>query len=83
MIRLIIYIFLGYLIYRVGKSWFRSLESGNYPDEDASSLKETELVQDPECGTYFLKQRGVSAHIGGQTLFFCSNACRDKYLGKH
>jgi hypothetical protein len=83
MMRLIIYIFLGYLIYRVCKSWFRSVESRNDRDEDATSLKEAELVRDPECGTYFLKQRGVSTQIGGQTLLFCSKACRDKYLAKH
>jgi hypothetical protein len=81
MIRVIIYIFLGYLAYRLGKSWLRSfVPPDDKPEQQAS--REAELIQDPQCGTYFLRQRGVPARISDETLYFCSEACRDKYLRK-
>lgn len=33
------------------------------------------MVQDPVCRTYVPKESAVSARIGGQTYFFCSQDC--------
>ena len=33
------------------------------------------MVQDPVCRTYVPKGSAVSAQIGGQTYFFCSQDC--------
>jgi YHS domain-containing protein len=38
-----------------------------------------ELRKDPVCGTYVSADTSVTKRIGGQTLHFCSPACRDKY----
>jgi hypothetical protein len=81
MIRAIIFMFLGYLAYRLAKSWLRSFVAPDR-DTDEQNPQEAELIQDPQCGTYFLRQRGVPARIDGETLFFCSEGCRDKYLRK-
>ena len=40
----------------------------------------TKMVQDPVCGTYVVPGKAVTASRGGQTQFFCSEACRQKYL---
>ena len=79
--RALIFIILGYLAYRLVKSWLRSFVP---PDDEPEQTEsgETELIQDPECGTYFLRQRGVPARINGETLYFCSETCRNKYLQK-
>jgi uncharacterized protein len=82
MIRIIIYIFLGYLAYRLCKSWLRSFAPHDQ-DSEENSPQEADLVQDVQCGTYFLRQRGVPAKINGETLYFCSEACRDRYLQEH
>ena len=37
------------------------------------------LVRDPECGTYVLESHAVRLKTTGETLFFCSPACRDAY----
>lgn len=82
MIRLLFYGILIYLVYQLGKSWFRSL-SGRRPEDEASiNQREADLIQDPHCGTYFLKQRGVPADVDGEVRYFCSKACRDAYLAK-
>jgi YHS domain-containing protein len=39
----------------------------------------TILHKDPVCGTYVSEAVAVALKQGGQTLWFCSEACRDKY----
>ena len=80
MIRLLFYGILIYLAYRLLKPWIASLSSSDpaYPENHPSS-KEADLIR----GTYFLKQRGVEARIGGKSIYFCSEACREKYLLSH
>ena len=38
-----------------------------------------ELKKDPVCGTYVSADASVTKRINGETVFFCSPACRDKY----
>ena len=38
-----------------------------------------QMVRDPVCGTFLLPDRAVTIADGSTRLFFCSNACRDKY----
>ncbi len=38
-----------------------------------------ELKRDPVCGTYVLAENAVTRTVGGNTFYFCSEACRDKY----
>jgi len=38
-----------------------------------------ELKKDPVCGTYVSADTSVTKRINGQTVHFCSSACRDKY----
>jgi YHS domain-containing protein len=38
-----------------------------------------QMAKDPVCGTYVVPERAVSVTVGRQTVYFCSNACRDKY----
>lgn len=40
-----------------------------------------ELKKDPACGTYIAAATSLKETVGGQTFYFCSKACRDKYVG--
>lgn len=77
-IRLLFYILVFYVIYRLVKSRMRRWISGS--EEREIQGTEAELTRDPQCGTYFLKRRGVSAVVRGETIYFCSERCRDAYL---
>jgi YHS domain-containing protein len=79
MIRLILYGILIYFGYRIVKPWIVSFMKSS-EDNAVPSSGDTELIRDPQCGTYFLRQRGVEARIGGKRIYFCSEECRDKYL---
>jgi YHS domain-containing protein len=41
-----------------------------------------QMVRDPICGTYVVPERAVSVRDGRQAVYFCSEACRDKYRAK-
>jgi uncharacterized protein len=38
-----------------------------------------ELRRDPVCGTYIPETTAIQLKVRGETLYFCSAACRDKY----
>ena len=38
-----------------------------------------QMVRDPQCGTFLVPTRGVSADIRGARHIFCSAACRDAF----
>jgi YHS domain-containing protein len=42
-----------------------------------------ELVQDPECGVYVVKDKALVARIDGKDVHFCSERCRDKRSEEH
>ena len=81
MIRLLIYVLIIYFGYRLVKRFIGSVLIPQDKHEEVQ--QDTELIADPQCGTYFLKQSGVKAEIQGETVYFCSPACRDAYLLEH
>jgi YHS domain-containing protein len=41
------------------------------------------LVKDPICGTYVVRDKAIAARSGGDTLWFCSERCRDAWRSSH
>ncbi|MGA3025969.1 MAG: hypothetical protein ABSF98_14460 [Bryobacteraceae bacterium] len=39
-----------------------------------------ELKRDPVCGTYIATSTSLKHMAGSETVYFCSAACRDKFL---
>jgi YHS domain-containing protein len=73
------------LILWLVRSIFRSIFGGNSrvvarPPQPAPPVSPGgELKKDPVCGTYVSSQISVTKRINGETVHFCSPACRDKY----
>ena len=38
-----------------------------------------ELKKDPVCGTFISTSTALQKKAGGETYYFCSTACRDKF----
>jgi len=77
MIRFIILLILGYLLYRALKGIFggsRKVQKGVTPNGVID-----EMVQDPFCKTYVPMRESVKKTIGGQRFFFCSQECADRF----
>ena len=79
--RLAILSFLFYILYRliVGglrkKSVARRKSDKNLPKHDT-------LVEDPVCHTYVPQKQALTIEEKDKTVYFCSAACRDKYLAE-
>jgi len=84
MIRLLIYAMLVYLVYRLVKAWGPSLfKSEDGQEQGVVSHQSTELMKDPQCGTYFLKRDGVEVEIEGKRVHFCSHDCLEAFKKTH
>ncbi|MPZ18990.1 MAG: YHS domain-containing protein [Luteitalea sp.] len=44
-----------------------------------SSPTSAALARDPVCGTHVLPERAVALQSGGETKYFCSEACRQAW----
>jgi YHS domain-containing protein len=40
-----------------------------------------ELKKDPVCGTFISTSTAIQKRVGGETYYFCSPECRDKFKG--
>ncbi|HOV85419.1 MAG TPA: hypothetical protein PLM79_03595 [Syntrophobacteraceae bacterium] len=75
---ILLLLFIGYRIFKRFSSPGKQVPFGWGDRREGTG--DAELVQDPQCGTYFLPGSGVSARIDGRKLTFCSEQCRDDYL---
>jgi len=82
--RLLILLGLIYLCYRALKSW---MTQSGLSQKTVSSEKVQEIddvmIKDPLCEIYFPKKDGVHLRSDGKDLYFCSKACRDKFVNLH
>lgn len=47
------------------------------------SVSDDVMIKDPYCGVYFPQRDGISLKKGSETLYFCSDQCRDEYKKSH
>jgi YHS domain-containing protein len=85
LVRLLIYLVIGVLIYRAAKSWFGGNGKRQVGGADRGLQRADDaLVQDPQCGVYLTRRDGVPLDTGGETLYFCSESCKQQFLAdKH
>lgn len=80
--RFFIYAILAWIAYflvkRAAKAFFEPQNN-----QHAGPPSDTEMIQDPQCGAYFLKQKGVRGVVNGKVMHFCSEQCYDKYIRRH
>lgn len=72
------------LLFLVVRSLLRSIfgsfqQSGSKPEMRTEVPPGGELKRDPVCGTYVATTTGLTHQSKGETHYFCSKECRDKY----
>jgi YHS domain-containing protein len=72
-IRLLVWILLGYAVYLMFKG--RS-DKKELPKERPSG---EEAHRDPVCGVFVAEEDAVIGKLEGERLYFCSMACLEKY----
>lgn len=77
--KLIIIAILAMIVYFTIKSFFkpfrRPAEKPDIPGQEPSG-DTSDMVQDPECGTYIPLESAEKAVIKGVPYYFCSDECR-------
>jgi YHS domain-containing protein len=72
------------LLYYTLKTLFRSALKAYHENEPRRRrLKGEDMVLDPECRTYVVKDRAVTRRIKGSIYSFCSEACAERYEEAH
>ena len=81
MLRFIILAVVGYVFYRALKSWMLggSAQPDSVDGRNPTAVDDV-LVQDPVCKTYIAQRSSITLQQGGETLYFCSEKCRDRYV---
>ena len=52
------------------------------PMKRARTIDGADMVKDPACGIYTTRDSAISARAGGgETVYFCSERCREEYAG--
>jgi len=84
-IRFIIICALIYFSYKLIRWIFSSPVATNHdlPRHKATAIKGEDLVEDPYCHTYVPLSQAYKASIEGQTVYFCSQQCFEKYIIEH
>jgi hypothetical protein len=86
--RLILYVIDGVVIYTLVRSVLeavgKAFSSGGSPPGAPSagaprSQAPQSLKKDPVCGTFVSTATAIQKNKGGETYYFCSAECRDKF----
>jgi YHS domain-containing protein len=88
---LIVVLFRGLLflfLFLLARSLLRSVFSGfrsAFPPSDPRrppAVASSELKRDPVCGTYVSPAVSLTGVVNGETVYFCSPECRDRYKAR-
>jgi len=84
MLRLILFVLLAIF---VARAFWRLLDgivdgASGGPSRSRAPDRGVSMVRDPVCGTFVLPASAVTLVDGRARLYFCSDACRDKYRAR-
>jgi uncharacterized protein len=81
--RLILFIVLGIFVARAFWRLVDGIVDGvKGPPRGNVPARGVQMVRDPVCGTYVLPDQARMISDGRSRVFFCSDACRDKYRAR-
>jgi len=78
MIRLVIFGFLIYFVYRLFSGMFSGPQAGRRPEHNPPPADSGKMVKCETCGLYVPENEAVARHEQGKTEYFCSKACKNK-----
>ena len=77
MYRVVLILGLLVVLYFLLRRAFRGLKGQGQPERLAPS--KDQMVQDPVCLVFVPRGIAVTEDIGGQTYYFCSESCKNKF----
>lgn len=83
MMRLITYIILFFLLYKIIKHYLSPKKRIKNISQNDAQIGGEEMILDTICQTYFPKGSALMVRNRGSVHYFCSEDCREKYLTSH
>jgi YHS domain-containing protein len=77
---LILFLIIGRLFWRLMDGVIEGITG--QPRSRRTQTPSVPMVRDPVCGTFVLPDRAVSLAEGRHAIYFCSEACRDRYRAR-
>jgi YHS domain-containing protein len=84
MTRLLLFVVLAIVVARAFWRVFDAIleAASGRPPKGQVPDRGVQMVRDPVCGTFLIPDRAVMLADGRTRVFFCSDACRDKYRSR-
>jgi YHS domain-containing protein len=60
-----------------------AISTGSVPSGNRPAAPAVKMERDPVCGTYVVPSKAVALAKGRETLYFCSERCRDEWVHAH
>jgi len=79
MIRALFIVFLAMLVYSAIKTVLRAAARSYHEEARKEQAHGAEMVLDPQCRTYVIKDRATTRRIKGSLIYFCSEDCANKH----
>lgn len=79
------WLLIGILLLVIARAFWRLMDGviealgGTRRTRRAANESATRLMKDPVCGTHVSPSSAITLAAGGQTHYFCSETCRDRY----
>jgi YHS domain-containing protein len=80
----LLFLFLARAVWRLVTGVVQGASGGDQPTpaQRSTSHPAVKMVRDPVCGTYVVPGKALELARGRETLYFCSEKCRDEYFQK-
>lgn len=79
MFRFIFYLVLSWLIFYLIRSLFTGFGNAGRKNPEAEGVLDDEMLNCPECATFFPSRIAITKRAGGGRHSFCSVACAEKF----
>jgi uncharacterized protein len=81
-LRILYLIMLIWLIRRLLSFFFKTTTKNRVENNPVPPTAQNQMVKDPICGMYMDSRLAVRMDNSDESVFFCSEECRQKYLNK-
>ncbi|MDQ3439094.1 MAG: hypothetical protein M3478_01945 [Planctomycetota bacterium] len=80
----LLFIFLTRFVLRLVKGIIEGASlPGGGPGQRPANPPAVKMVADPVCGTYVVPGKALQLARGRDTVYFCSDKCRDEWVRAH
>jgi YHS domain-containing protein len=79
---LVLSMVLSRAFWRIAASFMEGLRGDEPRRPGTTPQRGVQMARDPVCGTFVVPDTAVTLHDGRSRVYFCSDACRDKYRAR-